>query len=172
MQSVEPAHQHKVKATLDLGPYTAPTPQGPAVPAHIFAQPTPSIPLLLPQTTHQGGARVVVTQSDHHGRSAEVRHGDLPPIQPPDQSLDRTGLAPPPSTRCGRLDSGQVHPGSTGVLLLVVEPSPSWPYSLSPQHSTGPVACSPPIFQSLHYIKLPLPHPPALPHCKWMNACV
>jgi len=115
---------------------------------------------------------VVVSRSDRFGRSAEARHGDLPPIQPPDQSLKRTGLAPPLSTHSGRLDPGQGHQGSTGVARLVVEPSPSWPLSLRPQHSTEPVSCSPPLSQSLHYIKSPLPHPSVLPHFTWTNACV
>jgi len=96
---------------------------------------------LLPQTTHQQGAAVSATQSDRYGRSAEARHGDLPPLQPPDQSLNHTSLVPPPSSRCGQPDSGQGHQGSTGVRrVVVVVPSPNWPLPLSPQHLSGRAA--------------------------------
>ena len=107
MQVSEWAQQHTATAMLDLGPYTAPTQQGPAVPAHVFTQPIPSLPLLLPRTTHQCSAAVTAPQSDRHGRSAKARHGDLPPLQPPDQSPHRTGLAPPPFT-----PSWSARPGS------------------------------------------------------------
>jgi len=73
---------------------------------------------------------VVGTQSDRNGRSAEARHGDLPPLQPPDQSLDRTGLAPPLSRHLDMCDLGRGHQGSTGVLRWVPVPSPSWPWLL------------------------------------------
>ena len=46
-QASEPARQHTSTAKLELGPYTAQTPQGPAVQAHFLTQPTPSLPLLL-----------------------------------------------------------------------------------------------------------------------------
>ena len=157
---------------LDLGPYTAPTQQGPAVPAHVFTQPIPSLPLLLPRTTHQCSAAVTVAQSDRHSRSAEARHGDLPPLQPPDQSLDRTGLAPPPFKQLDQPNPGQGNQGSTGVRRLVVVPSPSCPSTFFPQHLSVPVSCSPPLFQSLHFIESPLPHPSALPHFTWTNACL
>ena len=55
---------------------------------------------------------MVAPQSDHHGRSAEARHGDLPPLQPPDQLLDRTGRAPPP---CTQLWSDRPGSGPSGV---------------------------------------------------------
>ena len=73
---------------------------------------------------------MVATQSDRCDRSAEARHGDLPPLQPPDQSLDRTGLAPPPYKQRRQPDPGQGHQGSTGVWRSVVVLSPSWPLSL------------------------------------------
>ena len=116
MQASEPANQHKAKAKLDLGPSTAPTPQSQSVPAHVFTQPTPVLPLILPHTTHQYGAAVRVTHSDRFGRSAEARHGDLPPLQPPDQSLDRTCLAPPPWPH---LWSARPGSGPTGVYRRV-----------------------------------------------------
>ena len=47
---------------------------------------------------------MVDTHIDRHGRSAETRHGDLPPLQPPDQSLYRTGLAPPMSKHHGQAE--------------------------------------------------------------------
>ena len=81
-------------------------PKAPSVPAHVSTHPTPSLPLLLLETTHQYGARVDGTQGDCHGRSAEAHHGDLPPLQPPDQSFDRTGLAPPACTWSARFGSG------------------------------------------------------------------
>jgi len=56
------------------------------------------------------------------------------PLQPPDQSLDRTGLEPPPSTHRNQQVPGQGHQGSTGVRRVVVVLSPSMPYSLKPQH--------------------------------------
>ena len=118
---------------LDLGPFTAPTPQATSFPAHVFTEPTPSLPLLLFHTTNHCGARVVVTQSDRHGRSAEARHGDLPPLQPPDQSLGRTNLVPPLST----------HVAVSPTRVRVIEGPPAWSCGWWCCHPAGRRRCSP-----------------------------
>ena len=126
------------------------------MPAHIYKQPISSLSILLSHSTHQYDAAVISCHTDGHGSSAEARYGDLPSLQPPDQSLDRTGLAPPLSSHCGRLDPGQGHQGSTGEWPSVVVPSPSEPSSLIPWSSTNP-SCDTVVGVTSHTKKKPAP---------------